>query len=174
MRTPVWVASCWRHMILKLMNLELLHAAGNIVNILFTTTASIISTLWKQRLHFFSFLVVFILFFDKSKASFLSKAVLCLCVCVILNCISCWCFEFSFYRYRSSRQKDYSLELQSLPDSEILLRCSTSPSAEAPDFVDNLRRYGPIKINLGLNSFILFYFLISFGLKGRGKGNGIF
>ncbi|KAL4655091.1 hypothetical protein ACB092_01G425800 [Castanea dentata] len=37
-------------------------------------------------------------------------------------------------------QKDIFLTLQSLSDSEILLRCSTSPSAEAPDFVDNLKR----------------------------------
>nr|POE66332.1 hypothetical protein CFP56_15056 [Quercus suber] len=31
----------------------------------------------------------------------------------------------------------FSLTVQSLSDLEILLRCSTSPSAEAPDFVDN-------------------------------------
>lgn len=30
--------------------------------------------------------------------------------------------------------------LQHLPDSEILQECSTSPSAEAPDFVYNQRR----------------------------------
>lgn len=34
-----------------------------------------------------------------------------------------------------------ALMLQNLSDQEILLMCSTSPSAEAPDFVDNQRRY---------------------------------
>ncbi|KAL4601291.1 hypothetical protein ACB092_11G261500 [Castanea dentata] len=37
----------------------------------------------------------------------------------------CWCFH----------QKYISRTLQSLSNFEILLRCSTSPSAEAPDFV---------------------------------------
>lgn len=32
------------------------------------------------------------------------------------------------------------MSLQQLSDAEILLRCSTSPSAEGPDFVENLRR----------------------------------
>jgi protein N-terminal asparagine amidohydrolase len=32
------------------------------------------------------------------------------------------------------------LTLQDLSDEEILLECSTSPSAEGPEFVDNLRR----------------------------------
>ncbi|KAA8520295.1 hypothetical protein F0562_014551 [Nyssa sinensis] len=39
-------------------------------------------------------------------------------------------------------QLHIALKLQHLPDSEILLTCSTSPSAEGPDFVDNLRRQG--------------------------------
>ncbi|OVA13056.1 Protein N-terminal asparagine amidohydrolase [Macleaya cordata] len=38
------------------------------------------------------------------------------------------------------RWKDIALSLQQLSDSEILLRCSTSPFAEGPDFVDNERR----------------------------------
>ncbi|KAK4591709.1 hypothetical protein RGQ29_016231 [Quercus rubra] len=38
-------------------------------------------------------------------------------------------------------QQYISWTLQSLSNFEILLRCSTSPSAEAPDFVYNLRRY---------------------------------
>ncbi|XP_016652684.1 PREDICTED: protein N-terminal asparagine amidohydrolase-like isoform X2 [Prunus mume] len=33
-----------------------------------------------------------------------------------------------------------SLSLQGYSDSEILLMCSTSPSAEGPDFVENMRR----------------------------------
>ncbi|XP_011042001.1 PREDICTED: protein N-terminal asparagine amidohydrolase isoform X1 [Populus euphratica] len=33
-----------------------------------------------------------------------------------------------------------ALTLQDLSDEEILLQCSTSPSAEGPEFVDNLRR----------------------------------
>ncbi|KAH6826978.1 protein N-terminal asparagine amidohydrolase family protein [Perilla frutescens var. hirtella] len=40
----------------------------------------------------------------------------------------------------SIRQKRIALALQNLSDAEILLSCSTSPSAEAPDFVDNERR----------------------------------
>lgn len=38
------------------------------------------------------------------------------------------------------RQKRMALALQNLSDEEILLSCSTSPSAEGPDFVDNERR----------------------------------
>ncbi|KAL7158192.1 hypothetical protein ABFS83_02G125500 [Erythranthe nasuta] len=38
------------------------------------------------------------------------------------------------------RQKRIATTLQSLSDTEILLTCSSSPSAEAPDFVDNERR----------------------------------
>ncbi|KAI3924985.1 hypothetical protein MKW92_039019 [Papaver armeniacum] len=38
------------------------------------------------------------------------------------------------------RWKEYALSLQQLSDSDILLNCSTSPSAEGPDFVDNHRR----------------------------------
>uniref|UniRef100_A0A7N0T2X2 Protein N-terminal asparagine amidohydrolase n=1 Tax=Kalanchoe fedtschenkoi TaxID=63787 RepID=A0A7N0T2X2_KALFE len=40
----------------------------------------------------------------------------------------------------TSRQVKYSMILQDLPDSEILRTCSTSPSAEGPDFVETLRR----------------------------------
>ncbi|KAG8391319.1 hypothetical protein BUALT_Bualt01G0175500 [Buddleja alternifolia] len=38
------------------------------------------------------------------------------------------------------RQKHTALMLQNLSDTEILLSCSSSPSAEGPDFVDNERR----------------------------------
>ncbi|XP_049388923.1 protein N-terminal asparagine amidohydrolase isoform X2 [Solanum stenotomum] len=38
------------------------------------------------------------------------------------------------------RKMHIALMLQNLSDQEILLTCSTSPSAEAPDFVDNQRR----------------------------------
>ncbi|KAJ8645236.1 hypothetical protein MRB53_006984 [Persea americana] len=34
----------------------------------------------------------------------------------------------------------YASSLQQYSDSEILLKCSTSPSSEGPDFVDNERR----------------------------------
>ncbi|KAF3950650.1 hypothetical protein CMV_023622 [Castanea mollissima] len=51
-------------------------------------------------------------------------------------------------------QQYISWTLKSLSNFEILLRCSTSPSAEAPDFVYNLRRYSLIKINLGFTVFI--------------------
>lgn len=37
-------------------------------------------------------------------------------------------------------QVHVALTLQDLSDEEILLECSTSPSAEGPEFVDNLRR----------------------------------
>ncbi|XP_047940109.1 protein N-terminal asparagine amidohydrolase-like isoform X2 [Salvia hispanica] len=40
----------------------------------------------------------------------------------------------------SIRQKNIALALQNLSDEEILLSCSSSPSAEGPDFVDNERR----------------------------------
>ncbi|GFQ01291.1 protein n-terminal asparagine amidohydrolase [Phtheirospermum japonicum] len=40
----------------------------------------------------------------------------------------------------SIRQKEMALTLQNLSDTEILLKCSTSPSAECPHFVDNERR----------------------------------
>ncbi|KAG6420229.1 hypothetical protein SASPL_116750 [Salvia splendens] len=40
----------------------------------------------------------------------------------------------------SIRQKNIALALQNLSDAEILLSCSSSPSAEGPDFVDNERR----------------------------------
>ncbi|CAH8392119.1 unnamed protein product [Eruca vesicaria subsp. sativa] len=38
------------------------------------------------------------------------------------------------------RLVEYVWELNQLPDEEILVNCSTSPSAEGPDFVDNERR----------------------------------
>ena len=66
----------------------------------------------------------------------------------------------SFLRYRSFCQKYISRTLQSLSNFEILLRCSTSSSAEAPDFVYNLRRYSLIKINPGFKVFLL----VRFGL----------
>ncbi|CAN1288733.1 Protein N-terminal asparagine amidohydrolase [Linum perenne] len=37
-------------------------------------------------------------------------------------------------------QLDVAFTLQELSDAEILLQCSTSPSAEGPDFVNNLKR----------------------------------
>ena len=47
----------------------------------------------------------------------------------------------------------------------IHLRCSTFPSAEAPDFVYNLRRCSLIRINLGFTIFIL----VRFGLYKKKK-----
>ncbi|XP_068329531.1 protein N-terminal asparagine amidohydrolase isoform X2 [Pyrus communis] len=38
------------------------------------------------------------------------------------------------------QQLHFALSLQRYSDSEILLMCSTSPSAENPDFVENMRR----------------------------------
>ncbi|KAF9605766.1 hypothetical protein IFM89_018432 [Coptis chinensis] len=40
----------------------------------------------------------------------------------------------------TSRWKYIVFSLQQLSDSEILLRCSTSPFVEGPDFVDSERR----------------------------------
>ncbi|CAI9769677.1 unnamed protein product [Fraxinus pennsylvanica] len=40
----------------------------------------------------------------------------------------------------SSHQLYLAMAIQELSDAEILLRCSTSPSAESPDFVENERR----------------------------------
>ncbi|XP_048134541.1 protein N-terminal asparagine amidohydrolase isoform X2 [Rhodamnia argentea] len=42
--------------------------------------------------------------------------------------------------YWSRRQLHIASTLQHLSDSQLLLNCSTSPHAEGPDFVDNLRR----------------------------------
>lgn len=39
-------------------------------------------------------------------------------------------------------------ELNQLPDEEILTTCSTSPSAEGPDFIDNQRRLVIFKLPL--------------------------
>ncbi|CAA2957108.1 N-terminal asparagine amidohydrolase [Olea europaea subsp. europaea] len=40
----------------------------------------------------------------------------------------------------STHQLYIAMAIQELSDAEILLRCSTSPSAESPDFVENERR----------------------------------
>ena len=141
MRTPVGVASCLRHMILKLINSELLHAAGTIAKL--PTNYSFC--------HLHS---------KKAQDSFLSKAVFWFffflkIYFLALSCIYANALRSSFHWYRSFRQKYISLTLQSLSDSEILLSCSTSPSAEAPDFVDNLKRYSLIKISLGFTVIFL-------------------
>ncbi|RDX82003.1 Protein N-terminal asparagine amidohydrolase, partial [Mucuna pruriens] len=49
------------------------------------------------------------------------------------------CFQIAPCRW-SLRQSDIALSLLNYSDSEILSICSTSPAAEAPDFVDNLKR----------------------------------
>lgn len=41
---------------------------------------------------------------------------------------------------RTIRQKNIALALRNLSDEEILLSCSSSPSAEGPGFVDTERR----------------------------------
>ncbi|RWW27219.1 hypothetical protein GW17_00008359 [Ensete ventricosum] len=46
----------------------------------------------------------------------------------------------SNWKGRMSDWKYYASSLQQLSDSEFLLRCSTSPYAEAPDFVESERR----------------------------------
>lgn len=46
----------------------------------------------------------------------------------------------NFFLFRTMRQLHIAMTLQHLSDSEILQTCSTSPSAEAPDFLDNIRR----------------------------------
>ena len=149
MRTPVGVASCLRRMILKLINSELLHAAGTIVKL--PTNYSFChlhskkaqdSFLSKAVFWFFYFFIfIYYYYFFKS-----------ICSLFLAFMLMLWA---SFHWCRSFRQKDISLTLKSLSDSEILLICSTSPSAEAPDFVDNLRRYSLIKINVGFTVFFL-------------------
>ncbi|RRT39838.1 hypothetical protein B296_00033845 [Ensete ventricosum] len=47
----------------------------------------------------------------------------------------------SNWKGRMSDWKYYASSLQQLSDSEFLLRCSTSPYAEAPDFVESERRF---------------------------------
>ncbi|KAK8469278.1 hypothetical protein PHAVU_005G039600 [Phaseolus vulgaris] len=49
------------------------------------------------------------------------------------------CFKIAPCRW-TLRQFHIALSLLNYSDSEILSMCSTSPTAEAPDFVDNLRR----------------------------------
>ncbi|XP_014498745.1 protein N-terminal asparagine amidohydrolase isoform X2 [Vigna radiata var. radiata] len=49
------------------------------------------------------------------------------------------CFKIAPCRW-TLRQYHIALSLLNCSDSEILSTCSTSPTAEAPDFVDNLRR----------------------------------
>ena len=46
-----------------------------------------------------------------------------------------------FIPHRTIRQLQIAMMLQNLSDAQILLTCSTSPSVEAPDFVENERRY---------------------------------
>jgi len=42
--------------------------------------------------------------------------------------------------FRTRRQYHIALSFQHYSDSEVLSICSTSPTAEGPDFVDDLRR----------------------------------
>ena len=147
MRTPVGVAGCLRHMILKLINSELLHAAGTIVKL-------------PTNYNFY------FLHSKKAQDSLLSKAILWfffLMHFLTLSSIYVDALSSSFLWYRSFCQQYISRTLQSLSNFEILLRCSTSPSAEALDFVYNLRRSSLIKINLGFTVFIF----VRFGFKGR-------
>uniref|UniRef100_A0A175YFF0 Protein N-terminal asparagine amidohydrolase n=1 Tax=Daucus carota subsp. sativus TaxID=79200 RepID=A0A175YFF0_DAUCS len=48
------------------------------------------------------------------------------------------------------RQISVAFMLRNLSDSEILLSCSTSPSAEGPDFVENQRRYSKLSAIIGV------------------------
>lgn len=48
---------------------------------------------------------------------------------------------FLWYNNRTPWKQHMALSLQRLSDSEILQSCSTSPSVEGPDFVENSRRY---------------------------------
>lgn len=47
------------------------------------------------------------------------------------------------------RLVEYVWELNQLSDEEILTNCSTSPSAEGPDFVDNSRRLVILEASIG-------------------------
>ncbi|KAI3982316.1 hypothetical protein MKX01_037849 [Papaver californicum] len=49
-------------------------------------------------------------------------------------------FRLLIVLVKNPRWKEYALSLQQLSDSDILLNCSTSPSAEGPYFLDNQRR----------------------------------
>ncbi|CAL1409245.1 unnamed protein product [Linum trigynum] len=52
-------------------------------------------------------------------------------------------WEHMIYSNRSDRsfyKLNVAFALQDLSDEEILLQCSTSPSAEGPDFVNNMKR----------------------------------
>ncbi|CAI0555148.1 unnamed protein product [Linum tenue] len=47
------------------------------------------------------------------------------------------------FQDRSFYKLNVAFALQDLSDEEILLQCSTSPSAEGPDFVNNMKRIPP-------------------------------
>ena len=55
-----------------------------------------------------------------------------------------------FSSFRTRRQISVAFMLRNLSDSEILLSCSTSPSAEGPDFVENQRRYSKLSAIIGV------------------------
>ena len=114
------------------------------------TTTSIFCIQRKHRIHCFpkQFFGFFFFFFNAFPHSFLHL---------------CWCFKLFFPLIQELYQQYISRTLQSLSNFEILLRCSTSPSALALDFVYNLSRYRLIKINLGFTIFIF----VRFGFKGR-------
>ena len=145
MRTPVGEASCLRHMILKLINSELLHAAGTIVKL-------------PTKYNFYY------LHSKKAQDSLLSKAILwflkkCISSLFPSFMLTLWAL-LSFDTVAFGKNIFLGHLKAFLILKYILLRCSTFSSAEAPDFVYNLRRCSLIRINLGFTVFIL----VRFGL----------
>ncbi|CAN4110453.1 unnamed protein product [Withania somnifera] len=58
----------------------------------------------------------------------------------LLETYDTWTDQFVIAPCRCTHKMHIVLMLQNLSDQEILLMCSTSPAAEAPDFVENQRR----------------------------------
>lgn len=56
---------------------------------------------------------------------------------------------FYVWWYRTMRLIRIVWQLNQLPDEEILTNCSTSPSAEGPDFIDNERRLVILQASIG-------------------------
>ena len=120
------------------------------------TTASIICIQRKHRIHCFPKQFSVFFFFFKCISSLFPPFILTLCALLSFD-TGAFGKNIFLGHFKAFLILKY-----------MLLRCSTFPSAEAPDFVYNLRRYSLIRINLGFTVFIL----VRFGLKGRGKGMG--
>lgn len=138
MKTPVGTGNYWILMTLKLTDSLLLLAVGrmlfnNLCFLLFMTTAIVLS-LFDFTLYISDLIYIYFLCKVKINILLLYYELKIYCCC---SCFFCW--------HRTIRLVQIALSLQNLSDSEILSTCSTSPSAEGPDFVDNERRWAHLE-----------------------------